>query len=58
MCYQQHVMNLGHALGIWGHSQLETDALYFSQVRKPAFISVRDVNTLKKVYEQSTALGS
>ena len=48
---------LGHALGIWGHSLLETDTMYFSQVRKPPFISVRDVNTLKKVYEQSTSLG-
>ena len=48
---------LGHALGIWGHSLLETDTMYFSQVRKPPFISARDVNTLKKVYEQSTSLG-
>jgi predicted Zn-dependent protease len=48
---------LGHALGIWGHSSLQTDALYFSQVRKPVSISTRDVNTLKKVYEQSTSLG-
>lgn len=48
---------LGHALGIWGHSQLQTDALYFSQVRKPLPISVRDVNTLKRVYEQPTTLG-
>ncbi|MDZ8185149.1 MAG: peptidase [Nostoc sp. ChiSLP02] len=48
---------LGHALGIWGHSPLQTDALYFSQVRKPSPISVRDVNTLKRVYEQPTALG-
>ncbi|MTJ48567.1 peptidase [Dolichospermum sp. UHCC 0259] len=48
---------LGHALGIWGHSFLETDTMYFSQVRKPPFISVRDVNTLKRVYEQSTSLG-
>jgi predicted Zn-dependent protease len=48
---------LGHALGIWGHSSLPTDALYFSQVRNPPLISVRDVNTLKKVYEQSTGLG-
>ncbi|RCJ25303.1 peptidase [Nostoc sp. ATCC 43529] len=48
---------LGHALGIWGHSQLQTDALYFSQVRKPLRISVRDVNTLKRVYQQPTALG-
>ncbi|MDZ8106653.1 MAG: peptidase [Nostoc sp. DedQUE12a] len=48
---------LGHALGIWGHSQLQTDALYFSQVRKPLPISVRDVNTLKRIYEQPTTLG-
>lgn len=48
---------LGHALGIWGHSLLPTDTMYFSQVRKPPFISVRDVNTLKRVYEQPTGLG-
>ncbi len=48
---------LGHALGIWGHSPLQTDALYFSQVRSPPLISQRDVNTLKRVYEQPTRLG-
>ncbi|WP_315785011.1 peptidase [Fischerella sp. JS2] len=48
---------LGHALGIWGHSQLQSDALYFSQVRNPPPISARDVNTLKRVYEQPTSLG-
>lgn len=48
---------LGHALGIWGHSPLETDAMYFSQVRDPSPISERDVNTLKRVYEQPTRLG-
>lgn len=48
---------LGHALGIWGHSPLQTDALYFSQVRNPPLISTRDVNTLKKIYEQPTKLG-
>ncbi|MFN6466139.1 MAG: peptidase [Nostoc sp. DedVER02] len=47
----------GHALGIWGHSPLQTDALYFSQVRNPSLISIRDVNTLKRVYEQPTSLG-
>ena len=47
----------GHALGIWGHSPLPSDALYFSQVRNPPPISPRDVNTLKRVYEQSTSLG-
>ena len=48
---------LGHALGIWGHSNLETDALYFSQVRDVPRISERDINTLKKVYQQPTKLG-
>ncbi|MEH2193977.1 MAG: peptidase [Nostoc sp.] len=47
----------GHALGIWGHSPLKTDALYFSQVRNPSPISSRDVNTLKRVYEEPTILG-
>jgi len=47
----------GHALGIWGHSPLQSDALYFSQVRNPPPISARDVNTLKRVYEQPTSLG-
>jgi predicted Zn-dependent protease len=48
---------LGHALGLWGHSPLQTDALYFSQVRHPAAISPRDLNTLKRVYQQPTHLG-
>ena len=47
----------GHALGIWGHSPLQTDALYFSQISQPPRISSRDVNTLKRVYEQPTSLG-
>jgi predicted Zn-dependent protease len=48
---------IGHALGIWGHSPLQTDSLYFSQVRTPPPISPRDVNTLKRIYQQSTRLG-
>lgn len=48
---------LGHALGIWGHSLMESDVLYFSQVRNPPAISARDINTLKRVYEQPTRLG-
>jgi predicted Zn-dependent protease len=48
---------LGHALGIWGHSLLETDIMYFSQVRNPPPISARDINTLKRIYEQPTRLG-
>ena len=48
---------LGHALGIWGHSDRKTDALYFSQVSDPPPISPRDINTLKKIYQQPTRLG-
>ncbi|PSF31983.1 peptidase [Aphanothece hegewaldii CCALA 016] len=48
---------MGHALGIWGHSPVETDALYFSQVRNTPTISVRDINTLQKIYQQPTRLG-
>ena len=48
---------LGHGLGIWGHSDRESDALYFSQVRDTPTISARDVNTLKKIYQQPTRLG-
>ncbi|MGL5078670.1 MAG: peptidase [Waterburya sp.] len=48
---------LGHALGIWGHSPQESDALYFSQVSDPPPISHRDINTLKKIYQQPTKLG-
>lgn len=48
---------LGHALGIWGHSPLETDALYEAQTSNPPPISPRDINTLKKIYEQPTQLG-
>lgn len=48
---------IGHALGIWGHSPFETDALYYSQVRSPDPISARDINTLKRIYQQPTRLG-
>ncbi|MEL6320915.1 MAG: hypothetical protein AAFQ57_09720, partial [Cyanobacteria bacterium J06626_14] len=48
---------LGHALGLWGHSPSQTDALYASQVQSPPSISARDIRTLKKVYEQPTQLG-
>ncbi|TVU55155.1 MAG: peptidase [Arthrospira sp. PLM2.Bin9] len=47
----------GHALGIWGHSPMETDVMYYSQVREPPPISPRDVNTLRRIYEQPTQLG-
>jgi predicted Zn-dependent protease len=48
---------LGHALGIWGHSPNENDALYFSTTSDSPAISIRDINTLKKIYQQKTRLG-
>ncbi len=48
---------LGHALGIWGHSPDENDIMFYSQTKKTAPISIRDVNTLIKVYQQPTRLG-
>ena len=48
---------LGHALGIWGHSTSPTDVMYFSQVRNPPLISKHDINTLKQIYQQPTRLG-
>ncbi|HEY9642458.1 MAG TPA: matrixin family metalloprotease, partial [Coleofasciculaceae cyanobacterium] len=48
---------LGHALGIWGHSPQPTDVMYFSQVRNPPSLSHRDINTLKRIYQQPTRVG-
>jgi predicted Zn-dependent protease len=48
---------LGHALGIWGHSPVEADVMFYSQTKKSPPISTRDVNTLIRIYQQSTQLG-
>jgi predicted Zn-dependent protease len=48
---------LGHALGIWGHSPQPSDVLYFAQVAQPPPISARDINTLRRIYQQPTRLG-
>lgn len=48
---------LGHALGIWGHSPLETDVMYLAQVINSPPISPRDINTLQRIYQQKTYLG-
>ena len=48
---------MGHALGIWGHSLDSNDVMYFSQVKEPPPISARDLRTLKRIYEQPTRLG-
>ncbi len=48
---------LGHALGIWGHSPLPSDLLYAAQSQSAQSISLRDLNTLKIIYQQPTRLG-
>jgi predicted Zn-dependent protease len=44
---------LGHALGLWGHSPVASDVMHLSESPsgKAATISPRDINTLKKVYQ-------
>ena len=39
------------------NSLVTSDALYFSQVPNPPSISARDINTLKRIYQQPTLLG-
>jgi predicted Zn-dependent protease len=47
---------LGHALGLWGHSLNPEDALYETQVGIPPQISIRDRNTLNRLNQQTTGL--
>lgn len=47
---------LGHALGLWGHSPDPGDALYATQVGAPPQISSRDIKTLRRVYQQPQGL--
>jgi predicted Zn-dependent protease len=48
---------IGHAIGLWGHSPNPDDIMYFSQVSKSPLISSRDLRTLHRVYGQPTRLG-
>ena len=48
---------IGHAIGLWGHSPNPDDIMYFSQVSKAPLISSRDLRTLHRVYGQPTRLG-
>ncbi len=48
---------IGHAIGLWGHSPSPEDIMYFSQVQKPPLISSRDLQTLVRVYGEPTRLG-
>jgi predicted Zn-dependent protease len=47
---------LGHALGLWGHSDRPTDIMYDRQVANPPKISDRDLATMQKIYAQPTRL--
>ncbi len=49
---------LGHALGIWGHSENPLDVMYYAHTQDIPSLSVRDINTLKKIYQQPTRLMS
>ena len=48
---------LGHALGLWGHSPQPQDVMYAQQTPSPAAISRRDIQTLHRVYQQPTQVG-
>lgn len=50
---------LGHALGLWGHSPSPQDVMYAEQTvqNQPQEVSQRDVNTLRRVYQQPTRVG-
>ncbi|BDA39918.1 hypothetical protein [Candidatus Atelocyanobacterium thalassae] len=48
---------LGHGLGIWGHSMDKGDVLYYSSTNLLTPISSKDINTLKQIYKQPTRLG-
>ena len=50
---------LGHALGLWGHSSVPTDVLAISQGERPVLVpSQRDRLTLAWVMQQTTRFGS
>jgi predicted Zn-dependent protease len=57
---------LGHALGLWGHSPDSSDLMYGGlhaqatggkRILKVAQIGPRELNTLKRIYEQPTLIG-
>lgn len=48
---------LGHALGLWGHSPFVDDVMYFSRTATPQAISDRDRYTLLALYQRPTRLG-
>ncbi len=51
---------IGHALGLWGHSNNFEDIMFasLSTLNLSSTITDRDLNTLQRVYEQPTLIGT
>lgn len=48
---------LGHALGLWGHSDNPADVMYPAQIGRNGPLTPRDLATLRRLYEQPTPIG-
>jgi predicted Zn-dependent protease len=48
---------LGHALGLWGHSTNPEDVMYPAQTGRNGPLSARDLATLRRLYEQTSPIG-
>nr|AZB71518.1 peptidase [Synechococcus elongatus PCC 11801] len=48
---------LGHAFGLWGHSDQPEDVMYVAQSSRNIQLTERDLETLRRLYQQPTQLG-
>lgn len=48
---------LGHAFGLWGHSDQPEDVMYVAQSSRNVRLTERDLGTLRRLYQQPTQLG-
>jgi predicted Zn-dependent protease len=48
---------LGHALGLWGHSDNPADVMYPAQIGRNGPLTPRDLSTLRRLYEQPSPIG-
>ncbi|WP_126147037.1 matrixin family metalloprotease [Synechococcus elongatus] len=48
---------LGHAFGLWGHSDQPEDVMYVAQSSRNIQLTDRDLGTLRHLYQQPTQLG-